>query len=288
MGFLLGGLLLAYFFVPVGREHAFLWEKLLQGQVSDIGFMRWIYPAGMGLLLVLLGLLPLPTGVRGALYATLALPPVAFVAVKAPEVLERLRTADLESVLGASAASGVGLSSDEILWRTGVLGGALLLLPFALFLRARKWDSIVARLLVAIGVAGVLAAYLWPFDRLSLAGGDRLPVVGLFTGTGRSGPLGYAVAGYLALPLLFALFSAAAFAGKHTAGMGSALGTLFLLWLPVALIAYIVYGAVRGAHPAALIEVGRLLVYGFACQIFVVYGLVHLFPMRRAGWGIQA
>lgn len=283
-GFVLGLLLLAYFFVPVCEQGTvlcakgqFLWERLRAGALDDAGFMLWIYPAGMGLLLIILGLIPLPAAVRGAMYAAFGAAPFLYLVAKGRLIADG---ANLGTYL-SNVTTGLDIAAKEISWRMLVLAGTLFVLPFGHYLRARRWDSIAARILVALGIAGLLAAYLYPLALPGLSGAGKLPVVAAFEGVRGGSPMGYVVASLIVLPVLFALFSFGAFASSSSSGGGNFLGTLFLLWVPLAFVGYIVHGAVRGAPPVTLLSAGRLLVFSFCCQFFVVYGLVHLFPARR-------
>jgi hypothetical protein len=275
-GIVLGILLVGYFFVPVGPEYTFLWDKLREGRLSDVHFMHWIYPTGMGLLLVLLGLIPLPAALRGVLYAALGIAPFFYVVAQAGPLL---RGFDPGALVGR--VTGDALVAADLTWRAQAFAGGIFVLPFALYLRARRWDSIVARILVAAGIAGMLALYLYPITSPTLEGVSRLPAVAMFERIEGLGAMAYVASGLLAFPLLLAALSFAAFAGSGSSGGGNLLGTLFLLWAPLAIATGIVRGAMGGAHPSSLLELGRLLIFGFACQFFVVYGLVHLFPARR-------
>lgn len=275
-GIVLGTLLFGYFFVPVGPEYTFLWDKLREGRLSDVHFMHWIYPTGMGLLLILLGLIPLPAALRGILCAALGIAPFLYVVAQAGPLL---RGFDPGKLAGHIARDAIGAA--DLTWRAQALAGGLFVLPFALYLRARRWSSIVARILVAVGIAGMLALYLYPLSSPALEGVSRIPAVAMFERLGGLGTMAYVASGLLAFPLLLALLSFAAFAGSGSSGGGNLLGTLFLLWAPLAIAMGIVRGAMGGAHPSGLLELGRLLIFGFACQFFVVYGLVHLFPARR-------
>jgi hypothetical protein len=267
-------LLLAYFFIPVGEEQVFLWERIQHGSLSDLHFMRWLYPAGMGLLLVILGLIPLPASVRGSLYAALGVAPLVYFIVQAKALVPGFEPFVTAGKIPAALEGARG----DLVWRSQVLAGALFLLPFAHFLRARRWRSVAARLLVGLGAAGLLCIYLLPLDVAALEGVGRLPVVALFEGLRGGDVPGYVMGALVALPLLLGMFSFMAFAGTRSAGGGDVLATLFLVWVPLVFAAPIVIGVIRGASPAVLLEAGRLLVYSFCCQFFVAYGFVHVFP----------
>jgi hypothetical protein len=273
-GIVLGLLLLAYFFVPIGEESAFLWERIQPGSLSDLHFMRWLYPAGMGLLLLILGLLPLPASVRGSLCAALGMAPLVYFIVQAWVIVPQLEPF---LIVGKGPAALESFRGD-LVWRSQVLAAAVFLLPFAHFLRARRRRSAVPRILVGLGAVGILGVYLFPLDTVILDGLARVPVVALYETLRGGETLGWVLGGLWVFPLSLGVLSFTTFAGTRSAGGGNIWATLFLVWIPLVFTVTILVGITRGLSPAVLLEAGRLLVYSFCCQFFVAYGLGHVFP----------
>lgn len=145
MMFIWGFLLIAAFATPVALkpELAFLWTGLL----DNLGTAQLpkLTIAAVGVLALVLAFVPMPTSARGVLATVLGLAglavPIALVGVPPWQVIVPLV-------------------------------GAMLLLP-GLIIRSEYLAAILPRLLVTLGVAGVLINYLLPQH-------DTIPLVALF------------------------------------------------------------------------------------------------------------
>jgi hypothetical protein len=274
LGIVTGVVLAGSFFLPVGPGRQFAWELAAESAISDLFFLRWIYPAGMGVLLVLFALLPLPARMRGALYALLGLTPFACALVRGELLADALVFDLLEPASEARQAAVHALS-----WRVQALGGAVLVLTFGHLLRARRWDFLLARVAIGAGILGVLAAQLVPLSSEA----EAFPPRALFAALASRGALGAALGAVILLPGLYALLSFASFAGNRSSRGGKTLAVLFLSWIPGAGAVYLVQAALRGAPVEHIVEISRLAVYALACQLAAGFGLAWIFRRGPAG-----
>jgi hypothetical protein len=274
----LGLLLIGFLFAPVGRDESFVWDILRAAPLSATAFLRWLYPAAMGTLLVIFAFAPLPARFRAAASALLALVPLVFFLVEAADLFGDGRAA---AALGVSEANLAG-AGDGVPWRLQIFAIVLVLQPFALFVRARSRASVLARVLVGVGIAGLLAIFLYPLGGLERE--NALPLVALL-GAGAS--LGYVASAILVCPFVFALLSLGAFAPSRSGG-GLIVGNLFLAWIPLFAVAYVLQGAHPGAWAENPVEVVRILAFAFVCQFFLVHGLTSFLGGRIAGKGPAA
>jgi hypothetical protein len=195
---LLGGLLLVGLFcAPVGKaadKLLFSWD-LLKHQ-EGLRFVFTIYLAAGGGVFLAAALLPLPYIVRALAGAVVGLAPI-----------------------------GVMMAMMED-WRTITTLGALALLVAALFHRWRYRGSIVARILVGLGVAGLLATLLVPTDQ-------GVPLVLAFQGLGDASAQQLIQQLFPLVLMLLALLSLLAFLPSGTTGLAQVWAICLLLYLPM-------------------------------------------------------
>lgn len=192
-----GAAMIGLFFAPWGSAPdglLFSWD-LLKG-ASSLDFVRTIYLAAGGLVLLSGALIPLPYLLRALVAMLLGLVPLALTTVH---------------------RGG---------WGEAVSLGGLLLLIAALFHRRRFKGSILARILVVVGVVAQIVAAVVPQ-------GDVVPIVAVFKGLGSSAGLGI---GQRLLPLyllLFSVLSLMALRGRASGGLAGLWALLLLLYLPL-------------------------------------------------------
>jgi hypothetical protein len=239
---ILGGLLLAGLFCApfsgAGDKLLFSWD-LLKGQ-EGIQFISTIYLAAGGVIFIAAGLLPLPYIIRAMTATLFALAPIGI------------------------AMAGVGAE-----WRALALFVIVVLLPAALFHRARYRSSILARILVGLGVLGVLATLLIPI-------GSSVPLVQVFDGLG-------SVSAEQAIPkllplvlLLLAVLSLLAFLPSSMTGLTGIWAVLVILYLPV--VAW--YQAMLQTSPSHIFQTLHTFYPGLALLIYVMlasFGLSQVF-----------
>ena len=146
-------------------------------------------------------------------------------------------------------------------WRG--LGAALvfLLLPGALFLRARSTDSTLARVLIGISIALVGLLYPFPDDGV-------VPVAAAVSLLSSGSVAGALTGGIFLSPLVLALLALTAFASPESTGLGALWACLVLLLAPGAIIV-----AGFADDDAALVHVGVALL---ATGATVAVGLAQL------------
>jgi hypothetical protein len=198
---LVGGLLLVGLFCsPVGKtgdKLLFSWD-LLKDQ-EGLRFVLTIYLAAGGGVFLAAALLPLPYIVRALAGAVVGLTPL-----------------------------GVMMATMED-WRPVTAMGALALLVAALFHRWRYRRSIVARILVGLGAAAVLATLLVPT-------GQGVPLVLAFQGLGNASAQQLVQQLFPLVLMLLALLSLLAFLPAGTTGLAQVWAIGLLLYLPVTLL----------------------------------------------------
>jgi hypothetical protein len=161
------------------------------------------YSLGGGLVLLAASLMDLPARFRAAVSAGLGAVPLFLV-----------------------GPSLVGFDG----WRGLAAALVFLVLPGALFLRARATGSRLARLLVAVAVVLIALIYLVPTD-------DVVPAAAALALV-RSGSIAGVVTGAIFLsPLLLGALALTAFAGRDSTGFGALWACLVLLVAPGAIIA---------------------------------------------------
>lgn len=274
-----GIVLFGYAFIPVpqGDATAFVWE----GGMDADRFMAQIYPGAMGLFLLVLGFAPMPTALLGLATAAVGAVPVLYVIARGQRLEGLVGTANAFLLPALPDAVPAAMGAD-LEWRAKTLGAAVVALPFALFLRGRRWDSVVARLLVAAGVAAILAVYVVPLKGLlGRSGAGRLPLAVLWETAGAGGGAALALGVFLSVPAALGFLSCAAFAPSGRSGLANVFGALFLLWVPAAVLAAVVYLSAYEHDALLVVQAGRYLVYAAACQLFAVLGLVSVLPARQ-------
>ncbi|MBI2894238.1 MAG: hypothetical protein HYY06_11865 [Deltaproteobacteria bacterium] len=233
----LGAALVGLWAAPVSlRPLAFAWTAALEAQGAARA-MALFTPAA-GILLLLLGLVPVPYVVRAAF---------AFILGAAPLV---------------AGTVGLGPIGADRGWTAVLIAAATILLPGALIHRANYRASLLSRIAVALGILLALGWALVPGG----SGMTRQIVDGL-----AGGALGMATSVWnIGLFVLCALSLLAFMSSASTGGCGT-VGRVMVLWKPgLALLAGL--AAVRssgellglGVAAATLLTYGALASYGLA------------------------
>ncbi len=175
-------------------QAGWIWERA--EEVGSLGVVAGLFPLFLGALLVLFGVLPLPSRVRAAGVGVLGC------------VLAVIST------LSAGAASS---SITTSLWGIGLLGLAL---PLGLFWHAGA-GSAASRVGIVLGLLGLASVYA--FAQV----GPDLSVLGWALERRADAPL---AAGILLLPLALALASLAPLALERARALGAPLGAALALW----------------------------------------------------------
>ncbi len=197
----LGGLcLLGLFLVPWDGER-FFWQQ----RITGLGFVFRLFLAAGGVVFLAGALIPIPYGLRALVAFLVGLTPVVLA-----KVIE-LKSSSMgpEQVLGL------------------LLLTILVLLPAALFHRGRVGGTVLGRVLVVIGVVGVLAFLMVPR-------GAGMPMVLTFRALSNVSNATQAVGAALPLVLLlFGVLSMLAFMPARGSGLASvwAMGLLFYVAL---------------------------------------------------------
>jgi hypothetical protein len=223
--------LLGAFAAPVVKADGklvFSWDLL--GSAAGLSLVTLILPAAGGLLCLLAGLIPLPHVLRAL---------IAFLVGAAP------------LVLGLTAGAA---------WQVIVVTAMLVLLPAALMHRARVRGSVLARILVAVGVLGILATFLVPAF-------GTLPVASLLAGLGALDAPSLVVRLLPLVLILLCLLSLLAFMGRRRTGLSRLWAVLLLLYLPLQALLPVVVRLAGGADFMA--SLGGL-VQGLASLGFLV------------------
>jgi len=194
----IGGVLLIGLFVAPWGEVAgkliFSWDLLKS--LSGVLFAKRIYLAAAGVVFLAAALLPLPYLLRALIGLVLGLIPFVLDAINVPE------------------------------WRLILLFGSLILLPAALLHRARYRGSVLSRILVGVGVLGILACLLVPE-------GGSVPLIKVFDGLGDAPASTIVLRLFPLLLLLLALLSLLAFLGSGSTGLARIWAVGLLLFLPL-------------------------------------------------------
>ncbi len=235
---IIGGLaLIAAFCAPRAISSGamvFSWN-LLSG-VKGVALVNELYLAGGGVLMILAGALPLPYLARGIAALVLGLVPL-------------------------------GMMLANLDWRQGATLGAILLLSASLVHRYHYRGSILARVLVAVGVLTVLATLLVP------AAGS-VPLIAVFELFGGGQGAALIVLGTLPLVLLLlSLLSLLAFLGRGSTGLGHIWATAWICYLPLTLWLAASFALVAGGRTLTGYSQGlALLAYLTAAAL----GLAHI------------
>ena len=197
---LFGLCLIGLFVVPWDGEH-FFWQQKLAG----LGFVFRLFLAAGGVVFLAGAAIPIPYVLRGLVAFLLGTTPLA-----------------LDKVIELKGASSFGL--EQIMGL--VLLCMLVLLPAALFHRWRVYGTVLGRILVLLGVLGLLAVLLVPRgDAIP----DSMPLVKTFLGLGDISGVVQAVTAMLPFVLLvFAVMSLLALLPRRSSG-GTAIWALGLL-----------------------------------------------------------
>lgn len=199
---IIGGLLMiGIFAAPWGSTNdglIFSWDLLKAAE--GLAFISQIYLAAGGVVLVAGGVIPLPFYLLRAVIAVL----LGLV----PLVLY---------VVGASQ------------WQSIVLMVVLVMMPAALLHRKRFAGSMLARILVALGVVMVLATMLIPV-------GGSLPLMAIFSGLGDLSGAALVVRLFPLALLLFSLLSLLVFLGRGSTGLALVWAILLLCYLPLQIL----------------------------------------------------
>ena len=273
VGLVMGLILLAYFFIPsMGPVTRWTWDMMKPMNLPN--FMLYLYPIIAGGILIIFTFIPIPAIPRGAIYGAIGLFPFIYIAFTAPNTI--LPLAKAMSARGAVMGEVI---KSEFGWRSAILFGSVFVLPFSLFLRARRWNSIAARILILASVVGLLCIYLIPFGKaMQLGGANSIPAVAFFSTMKGASGVTILMRIYLLFPLLIALLSLLSLGKKHSPGGGNLWGTLYFLWMPLGLIIYLAIIARSGANTAQVVDLLKLSSYFFVCQLLAIIGLVFMFP----------
>ena len=211
---LVGGILLVLVFCAPWRVLSsgslrFSWDFL--SGLDGLAFVGMIYIAAGGVLLATCALLPLPYLLRAALAVLVGLTPL---------------------VLGLANAT----------WREAALVGGLLVLPVGLLHRARFGASVLSRIVVVLGLLGVLATFLVPR-------GSTVPLVAILEALGRnSSGLSLSRAIFALLPLPLALLGLLAFLPARKTGLATLWAVLLLAVFPLGGLAQTAFLLERGNY----------------------------------------
>lgn len=236
----IGGLLLVGIFCAPWGEAAgslvFSWDQLKS--LGALEFVARIFLGAGGLVFLVAGLLPLPYLLRAITGALLGLVPIGVIVAQGQD------------------------------WRLIVLLAGLVLLPAALFHRWRYRGSVLARILVGVGVAALLATFLVP------AGGG-VPLIQTFEGLGDASATVIVARLYPLLLFLLSLLSLLAFLGSGSTGLAQVWAVLLLLFLPLQGLLTVALGSGSASAFAVLPKVYAAVTL-LVCLTLSTLGLSHL------------
>jgi hypothetical protein len=236
----IGGLLLIGLFCApwglAGDSLVFSWDQLKH--LGSLDFIGRIFLGAGGLVFVVAGLVPLPYLLRALIAAVLGLVPI-----------------------------GVAMAQVQD-WRVILALAALVLLPAALFHRWRYRGSILARILVGVGVASLLATFLIPT-------GAGVPLVQTFEGLGDAEASVIVTRLYPLVLFLLSLLSLLAFLGSTSTGLAQVWAVLILLFLPTQGLILAALGMGKGSTMLVLPKVYGALGL-LVCLTLAALGISHL------------
>jgi hypothetical protein len=236
----IGGLLLVGIFCAPWGEAAgslvFSWDQLKH--LGALEFVARIFLGAGGLVFLVAGLLPLPYLLRAITGALLGLVPIGVIVAQGQD------------------------------WRLIVVLVGLVLLPAALFHRWRYRGSLLARILVGVGVAALLATFLVP------AGGG-VPLIQSFEGLGDASASVIVARLYPLLLFLLSLLSLLAFLGSGSTGLAQLWAVLLILFLPLQGLLTVALGA-GSASAFAILPKLYAAVTLLVCLTLSTLGLSHL------------
>jgi len=233
-----GGLvLIGLFFAPWGQSGSrFVYSWDLLANLDRWQFAQQIYLVAVGLVLVVAGLMPLPVTVRGV----------------------------TGLILGGVPILTFFVSNRDV--QTILVGSLSILMSAALFHRHRCPASLTSRIIVVMGILGITAAFVIPFD------GEARWVRVEMT------PLG-------ALPLvlpLFCLLSLLVFLGRRSTGWTHLWGAGLMIYLPVSLLLTSLANLV--SSPGGFFDQASQAYHALSIGIYFIMtsvGLGHLFTSIR-------
>jgi hypothetical protein len=247
----LGAALVGLWAAPLSlRPLVFAWTAALelQGSARATAFFT---PAA-GILLLLLGLVPVPYLVRAAF---------AFVLGAAPLL---------------AGAVGLGPLGTDRGWPVALIAAATILLPAALIHRANYRASLLSRIAVALGILLALGWALLPGG----SGAIRQIVDGLAGGT-----LGIAASVWNGGLFVLCALSLLAFMSSATTGGCGTVGRVMLFWRPgLAVLAGVALDHSVGGLPGLAVAAATLLTFGALASC----GLAQVFAWFSSAGGARS